>query len=83
MKRVFRFAATRSIELQDGMPRCGKGSTPPLQHCSAGYCDSGISPHGALKSTINSVETADLACNYYCSEYTAIFHLHIFITKNR
>jgi hypothetical protein len=78
-----RFAATRSIDLQNGMPRCGKGSTPLLQHCSAGYCDSGIFPHGALKTTINTDEAGDLVCNCYCSEHTATFYLYVFITKDR
>jgi hypothetical protein len=81
MKRAFRIAATRSIELQDGMPRCGKGSTPLLQHCSVGYCDSGTSPHCVLKTTVNTDEAGDLVCNYYCSEHTTTFYLHIFITK--
>lgn len=45
MKRVFRIAATRNTGLQDGMPRCGKGSTPLLQLGSVEYCESGICPH--------------------------------------
>jgi hypothetical protein len=63
MKRVFRIAATRIIELQDGMPRCGKGSTPLFQHGSVCYCDSDISPYDALITTINAVETGDWVCS--------------------
>jgi hypothetical protein len=67
MKRVFRIAATRSIGLQDGMPRCGKGSTPLLQLGSVEYCKSGISPH-----------TIKLKLDIWFAIITASLHLHIY-----